>query len=119
MALIYVKNKFDVDFETAYVRVKKISFSMGVDSQGMKTRSGEAIVFIYPDKESRIAEGETLDVKRVNLNFKNFDDDGNCIKQVYDYLKTLPEFADASDDMEVVQARPPVEPPETVDDPDA
>ena len=106
MALIYSTSKFGVDFTEAYIRVKKISFSVTTDSEGVKTRVGEAIVYIYPDKDTRLAEGEKLKVERVSITLTALDDN-NSIKQVYDYLKTLPEYAGATDDMEVVQAAPP------------
>ena len=105
MALEYSKDKFGKTFTQAYVRVKKITLNVSNDAEGNKVRTGEAIVFIYPDKATRQADGETIDVMRFPMSWAGLNG-ANAIKQVYLHLKTLEEFAAATDDADEVQETP-------------
>ena len=106
MALEYSKDKFGKTFSKAYVRVKKITMNIGKDSEGKKVRAGEAIVFVYPDKATRQADGETIDVMRFPMEWSGLNG-ANAIKQVYLHLKTLEEFQAATDDLEEGQVEAP------------
>lgn len=77
-----INTKFGITVPQAYYKIK----SVNIESKNKMT----FIVFIYADKE------------KVNLDeqFYNcvYDINGsNPIKQAYEYLKTLPEFAGATD----------------------
>jgi len=106
MALEYSKDKFGKTFSKAYVRVKKITMNIGKDAEGNKLRTGEAIVFVYPDKATRQADGETIDVMRFPMEWTGLNAT-NAIKQVYLHLKTLEEFQAATDDLEEGQVEAP------------
>ena len=108
MALEYSKEKFGKTFTEAYVRVKKVTINVNKDSEGNKIRTGEAIVFVYPDKATRQADGETIDVMRFPMIWAGFNSE-NCLKQTYNHLKTLPEFSAATDDADEAQAQAPQE----------
>ena len=106
MALEYSKDKFGKTFTKAYVRVKKITLNLSNDAEGKKIRTGEAIVFVYPDKATRQADGETIDVMRFPMEWGGLNGT-NAIKQVYNHLKTLEEFQAATDDLEEGQIETP------------
>ena len=105
MALEYSKEKFGKTFTKAYVRVKKVTVNVGRDADGNKLRIGEAIVMVYPDKATRQADGETIDVMRFPMTWTGFNSE-NVLRQTYNHLKTLPEFSAATDDDDEVQAQP-------------
>ena len=104
MALEYSKDKFGKTFSKAYVRVKKVTVNVGRDADNKKIRTGEAIVFIYPDKATRQADGETIDVMRFPMIWSPFNSE-NVLRQTYNHLKTLPEFSAATDDDDEVQGQ--------------
>jgi hypothetical protein len=76
-------NNFGEDslFPNAYIRVMQVS--------GTK-RNCNAVVHFCKSADSNV-----LQFKEYSFNVDL--DGGNFIKQAYDYLKTLPEFAGASD----------------------
>lgn len=56
-----------------------------------------ATVSIYVDAETRASGKEPVQLRNYNFPCSVTDDAPNFIKQGYEYLKTLPEFADAID----------------------
>lgn len=104
MGLEYSKEKFGKTFTKAYVRVKRVTVNIGRNAEGEKIREGEAVVYVYPDKATRQAEGEPLVIMRFPMTWAGFNTE-NVLRQTYNRLKTLPEFLSATDDDEEVQAQ--------------
>ena len=62
----------------------------------------EEVIFSKPKAESRVSYRKNKEDKILKEDYFEFDanvevDSKNAIAQAYEYLKTLPEFADATD----------------------
>ncbi len=81
MALKLATDKFGVTFADAYYKVENISVSKGGDNIS---------VFVY-----NVAGGEVMDNNNYQMDYDPVG--GEPLTQAYSYLKTLPEFASATD----------------------
>ena len=99
MALEYSKDLFGKTFAEAYVRISQIRTRQDVlqtEEGTEKIIVGECIIQIFPDQATREAGGDTMEVQRENVTFDKTSTD-NFYSQAYTYLKTLDEFAGATD----------------------
>jgi hypothetical protein len=80
---IMLKTNFDTDivFQRAYIKVRSVNMSKD---------AAQINVDFYSD-----ANGKVVDMKQYN--FVASLNGNNLIAQAYNYLKTLPEFAGATD----------------------
>lgn len=89
--------------------VKKMELSNGIILDKSYSKIAEVVcnkevinftLVIYKDKECRILNKDSVQVKHYacthNINFNS----ENSIKQSYEYLKTLDEYKDAIDDLD-------------------
>jgi hypothetical protein len=80
---VQLKNNFEEisSFPAAYIKVEQVIAD--------KLES-EAVIAFYKEKDGLLVKG-------ARYNFQTSLEGGNAIKQAYEHLKTLPEFADATD----------------------
>lgn len=76
--------KKQIEYPTSYAMIKSVS--------GDKTKISLQVVF-YADSSKE----QTIDYKQYTFTPSVGDGSSNFIQQGYEYLKTLPEFADAVD----------------------
>ena len=99
MALQYSKDLYGKTFDQAYVRISQIRTRQDVlqtEETIEKIIVGECIIQIFPDQATREAGGDPMEVQRENITFDKTSTD-NFYSQAYTYLKTLDEFAGATD----------------------
>ena len=107
MALQYSKDLYGKTFATAYVRISQIRTRQEVqetepgseenpDQTLEKVIVGDCIIQIFPDQAIREAGGDPMELMRENVTFDKTSTD-NFYSQAYTYLKTLDEFAGATD----------------------
>lgn len=110
MALQYSKDLYGKTFDQAYVRISQIRTRQEVQAiepvseenpeQTLeKVIVGECIIQTFPDKATRDSGGETMKIDRMQITFDKTSTD-NFYAQAYTYLKTLDEFAGATDVIE-------------------
>lgn len=99
MALQYSKDLYGKTFAAAYVRISQIRTRQDVlqtEETIEKIIVGECIIQIFPDQAIREAGGDPMEIMRENVTFDKTSTD-NFYSQAYTYLKTLDEFAGATD----------------------
>jgi len=102
MALQYSKDLYGKTFEQAYVRISQIRTRQEVSQTEETTEkiiTGECIIQTFPDKATRDSGGETMKIDRLQITFDKTSTD-NFYAQAYAYLKTLDEYAGATDVIE-------------------
>ena len=99
MALEYSKDLYGKTFDQAYVRISQIRTRQDVlqtEEGTEKIIVGECIIQIFPDQATREAGGDTMEEQTQHSTFDKTSTD-NFYSQAYTYLKTLDEFAGATD----------------------
>tara|TARA_Y100000004_G_scaffold154632_1_gene178852 strand:- start:202 stop:501 length:300 start_codon:yes stop_codon:yes gene_type:complete len=98
MALELSFDKFGFTADNAYHVINNIHFSKSLNEPTVPNPDGDTHVQVltYMDKATRDADGEPMISRGFNFNFDSSSDDG-IQAQAYAHLKTLDEFADATD----------------------
>jgi len=92
MALQKSISKFGVDFPTAYFKITGFVMNETGTSEAGKLYTGDIGMMCYTDSTKQYPLGNVQIPQRVN-----FLEAGGTITGMYDYVKTLPDMADATD----------------------